>query len=191
MNQSILTPFYHQWWMRYNDSLRMEYNATMHILRRCLRWECILLSVQMIHQQLRSSYQWRNLQQNIAVDSAVSQKSCTATVLSFRYILIWIIGQHCRGSPTYYCPPWPPMDGGEGEFHNQSYDLFHMPLRDHASHMFDAYRSHKHPDISIDTGVTSINTHAPNITSSRILSIGRNALVLPRCQRTKTCSKYF
>ena len=48
------------------------------------------------------------------------------------------------------------MDGGEGEFHNQSYDLFHMPLRDHASHMFDAYCGHGCPDISIDTGVTSI-----------------------------------
>src|SRR5436305_305891 len=48
------------------------------------------------------------------------------------------------------------MDDEEGEFHNQSYDLFHIPLRDHASHMFDAYRSHEHPDISIDTGVTSI-----------------------------------
>ena len=48
------------------------------------------------------------------------------------------------------------MDGGEGEFHNQSYDLFHMPLRDHASHMFDAYRGHGRPDISIDTGVTGI-----------------------------------
>ena len=48
------------------------------------------------------------------------------------------------------------MDGGEGEFHNQSYDLFHMPLRDHASHMFDAYCGHRCPDISIDTGMTSI-----------------------------------
>jgi len=48
------------------------------------------------------------------------------------------------------------MDGGEGEFRNQSYDLFYMPLRDHASHMFDAYRGHRHPDISIDTGVIGI-----------------------------------
>ena len=48
------------------------------------------------------------------------------------------------------------MDGGEGEFHNQSYDLFYIPLRDHASHMFDAYHSHGHLDISIDTEVTGI-----------------------------------
>ena len=48
------------------------------------------------------------------------------------------------------------MDGGEGEFHNQSYDLFHIPLRDHASHMFDAYHSHECSDISIDTGITGI-----------------------------------
>ena len=43
------------------------------------------------------------------------------------------------------------MDGGEGEFHNQLYDLFHMPLRDHASHIFDTYHSYGHLNISIDT----------------------------------------
>ena len=31
-----------------------------------------------------------------------------------------------------------------------------MPLRDHTSHMLDAYRSYGRPDISIDTGVTQI-----------------------------------
>ena len=66
------------------------------------------------------------------------------------------IGQHYQGSPTYYCPPSPPLDGVDNEFHNESYDIFRMPLRDHISHMLDACRSYGRPDTSIDTGVTGV-----------------------------------
>ena len=48
------------------------------------------------------------------------------------------------------------MDDRESEFHNQLYDLFHISLRDHASHMFDTYHNYRCPDISIDTRVTGI-----------------------------------
>ena len=48
------------------------------------------------------------------------------------------------------------MDGVDNEFHNEFYNVSHMPLRDHTSHMLNAYRSYGRPDISIDTGVNRI-----------------------------------
>ena len=48
------------------------------------------------------------------------------------------------------------MDGGEGEFHNQLYNLFHMPLRDHTSHMLNTYCSHGRLGVLMNTGVTGV-----------------------------------
>ena len=50
----------------------------------------------------------------------------------------------------------PPIDGQPGEFHDQSYDLLNMPLREHVSHMYAAHRIHRHPELSADTGINSI-----------------------------------
>ena len=55
-----------------------------------------------------------------------------------------------------YFPPTPPVDGLPGEFHDQSYNLLNMPLREHVSHMYAAHQIHRHPELSADTGINSI-----------------------------------
>ena len=52
-----------------------------------------------------------------------------------------IEGQHVRGSPTYYCPPTPPLDGNNTinpEFHSKIYDIHHIPMRQHDQHVMKA-----------------------------------------------------
>src|SRR4051794_39785600 len=60
------------------------------------------------------------------------------------------------GSSTNYFPPTPPVDGLPGEFHDQSYDLLNMPLREHISHLYNAHRVHRRPELSADTGINGV-----------------------------------
>ena len=50
----------------------------------------------------------------------------------------------------------PPIDGQPGEFHDQSYDLLNMPLREHVSHMYAAHRIHRRPELSADTSINGV-----------------------------------
>src|SRR5436305_9611836 len=64
--------------------------------------------------------------------------------------------QKLRGSSTNYFPPTPPVDSLPGEFHDQSYDLLNMPLREHVSHLYNTHRVHRRPELSADTGINGL-----------------------------------
>src|SRR5438045_4216557 len=73
-----------------------------------------------------------------------------------------IQGQHARGSPTYYCPNNPPLDGTEDangpEFHTNEYNVLNMPMRDHERHIMDALLVGGPGRVSASQGVeTGIN----------------------------------
>src|SRR3954454_16759298 len=55
-----------------------------------------------------------------------------------------------------YFPPTPPLDSLPGEFHDHSYDLLNMPLREHISHLYNAHRVHRHSELSADTGINGV-----------------------------------